>query len=68
MAKQIAMIYKVIISFHDITFLKCIFFFQHLLSHTSGLPLRPFVCRQCDAGFPTEGGLDNHMKLHQPAT
>ncbi len=38
--------------------------FQHFLSHAAP---RPFVCRNCDAGFVSKPQLDAHMKLHEMA-
>ena len=49
---------------HEIEYQHKLIQFQHLESHTTGMPLRPFVCRECDAGFTSQSKLDSHMKLH----
>uniref|UniRef100_A0A0K2T7V1 C2H2-type domain-containing protein n=2 Tax=Lepeophtheirus salmonis TaxID=72036 RepID=A0A0K2T7V1_LEPSM len=36
-------------------------FSQHLMSHASP---RPYVCPDCDAGFPSTRQLEAHMQLH----
>ncbi len=38
-----------------------LYIFQHFLTHAAP---RPFICRHCDAGFPTNHQLEAHVKLH----